>query len=260
MTHHTRLIRCSMLLTGVLLAGAPHAFAQNTATALPAYRQSMSYLTTTVQQSNKVAAGDALLTVIAVHRSLTRALAIDQARLQAASRLTQLGETAVVTQLDEAELQRKAHILFVTNWIATDNLESRQAALDGAQKAIDDTEAAVTALAPLVNQIAGVTLPPALLLDVVVSRDANGTFLLLVDLQNLGGAAAERVTLQLRNGTSIGGDAQEIRLGQLPPGAAVQHVFAVALPAGTQVGTTSIEASAANATAETFAVDLDGTN
>lgn len=241
----------TVLTPRVAVAQGPHA------ALVQAYRQSVTYLESTLVQSNRAAAIDASVTVIAVHRALSTALNLDMARLRAASRRVELGEAPVIEQVADAELERASHVLFAGNWIGDGNPEARQAALDGTQEAIDLTETATAAVSQLLQRAQGVAIPPALMLDVRLTRNPDGTFVLLADARNVGDEVADQVSVVLENGPSAGGDTQEVPLGTLAPGASVQHVFAVSLPPGQPVGFTSVQIRASNASSEVFAVNLD---
>jgi hypothetical protein len=231
--------------------GVPHA------ALLQAYRQSVTYLTSTLQQANRLAAIDATVTVIAVHRALTSGIATDVARIQAAGQKLTVGEGPALTQITAAEIERSTHIMFAGNWIGAGNPSARQAALDGAQTAIAATEAALAALAPVLQRVQTVTpLPPALVLGATQSRQANGTFLVVVTMQNAGGQAAVGTTISLA-GDDSPSPSQEAQLGALAPGATLQHVFAVALPATEPRGTVSVSVEASNATSVVTLVDLE---
>jgi len=231
--------------------GVPHA------ALLQAYRQSVTYLGSKLQASDRLAAIDATVTVIAVHRALTTAIADDLARIQAASQQVNVSEGAALTKVTEAEIERTTHIMFAGNWIGAANADARQAALDGTQPAIAATEAALTALAPVLQRVQGVTpLPPAFVLTVTQRSQANGSFLVEVTIRNAGGQAAQGVAL------TIGADnapkpSQEATLGTLAAGATARYVFAVSLPAGEPRGTASVSVEASNAKSATTLVDLE---
>ncbi len=230
---------------------APHA------ALLQAYRQSVTYLTSTLQQANRLAAIDATVTVIAVHRALTSAIATDLARIQAAGQKLNVGEGPALAQITAAEIERSTHIMFAGNWIGAANQSARQEALDGAQTAITATEAALVALTPVLQRVQSVVpLPPALVVGATPSRQSNGTFLVVVTIQNAGGQAALATTISIASDNSPS-PSQEAQLGVLAPGATVQHVFAVALPAAEPRGTVSVSVEASNATSTVTLVDLE---
>jgi hypothetical protein len=123
--------------------------------------------------------------------------------------------------------------------------------------AITATEAALAGLAPVLQRVQAATpLPPALVLGATVSRQANGSFLIAVTVRNAGGVAAGGTTLGI---TADGAQSpsQVAQLGAIAPGATLQHVFVVALPATAPKGTVSLSVEAANATSTVTLVDLE---
>lgn len=238
--------------TGAAAQGIPHAGL------LQAYRQSVTYLASTLQQSNRLAAIDASVAVMAVHRALTNAIDLDLARLRAASLKLELGDGALSRLATAATIERTTHIMFAGNWIGAANDDARQLAIAGTPTAISATEAVVAALGPVLLRAATVSpFPPALTLRVTASRQANGSFLVVADARNVGGQIAQAATISLGSDDAAGGAAQEVTIGALPPGAGVQHVFAVALPSGATEGTASVTVAASNATPTVALVDLE---
>ena len=252
--------RAAVLVVGLALAAPTGAAAQALPHAglLQAYRQSVTYLASTLQQSNRLAAIDASVTVMAVHRALTSAIDLDLARIRAASLRLELGDAALRRLVTAAAIERTTHIMFAGNWIGAANDDARQLAIAGTPAAISATEAAVAALGPVLLRAAALNpFPPALTLSLTSSLQANGSFLVVATVRNVGGQTAEATTLSLGGDDAAGGAAQEVTIGAMPPGGGVQHVFAVALPAAAAEGTASITVAASNATPTVALVDLE---
>jgi hypothetical protein len=243
----------------ILLVTTPGRLAAQGATGhqltFQAYQQSMNTLKAALQQSNRTATKNALIPVMAINRALTSTLTRERARLTAASRIMALGDGTIAVQLADAANERMMQAFSATSWVATGDDEHRVLALVGHQTSLDKTQTALAALTGLSSQVQGMTLPPALAVEVTTSR-GGGTLLFLVKVSNFGDTAAPTLTLKLTKGESIGGGAQEVTLGALPAGGTLQHVFGLALPPLTFDATAVVEASAPNAASDVYSVDI----
>ena len=152
----------------------------------------------------------------------------------------------------EANLQRT---LALNNAVEYYNMEGDAEFQTLAQSAFDEAMASdrrvAAALDPMLDAIAGVTLPATLLPDVTTDYavTSNSAYGVLVDIRNVGDVVAEQVAVALVPGKAFGAPDPEISLGDIPGGETRSHLFYLDPPAMTtgRVAFAQISVTSSNA-------------